>query len=378
MPKKKSSATYLLSPGTLLKRGNLVAVAALVAVTGALVVSRSFAATPWPSTPPAQVCGNSSILNGPAAAPTGAVSVPAGDNSGVNFSQANATYWFAPGTHTLGSGQYSQISPANGSSFIGAPGAVLDGKLVNNYAFTQQAANVTIKYLTIQNFGAAGANNNEGVVNHDGGTGWTIANNTIKNNAGAGVFVGSTNLISYNCLIENGQYGFSMYKPTAGELHDIVLDHNEIAGNDTYDWESKISGCGCTGGGKFWDAHAVKVTNNYVHDNKSVGLWADTNNYDFLFDGNWIENNYGQAIFYEISYNATIRNNVMKHNLTQNGAQRMASGDNFPDAAVYISESGGDSRVSYAVSGSPTLDISNNLFEDNFNGVSLWERRPVL
>ena len=51
----------------------------------------------------------------------------------------------------------------------------------------------------------------------------------------------------------------------------------------------------------------------------------------------------------------------------------MRSGDNFPDAAIYISESGGDARVPYGLVGSPTIDISNNLIEDNYNGVTLWE-----
>ena len=80
-----------------------------------------------------------------------------------------------------------------------------------------------------------------------------------------------------------------------------------IVGNNTGDWESRISGCGCTGGGKFWDVRNVRVTNNYVHDNKSVGLWADTNDNNFLFEGNWIENNDGEAIFWEIRPSTTPR-----------------------------------------------------------------------
>src|SRR5215213_11142061 len=90
----------------------------------------------------------------------------------------------------------------------------------------------------------------------------------------------------------------------------MVLDHKEITGNNTGNWESKIDGCGCTGGGKIWDVRNVRVPTNYVHDNKSVGLWADTNDNNFLFEGNRIENNDGQAIFWEISYNAVIRNNI--------------------------------------------------------------------
>ena len=115
------------------------------------------------------------------------------------------------------------------------------------------------------------------------------------------------------------------------------------------------------------------MTNNYVHDNKSVGLWADTNDNNFLIEGNWIEDNDGQAIFWEISYNIAIRNNVIRHNLVADGPGRIRSGDNFPDAAIYISESGGDARVPYNLVGSPTVEISNNLIEDNYNGVALWE-----
>ncbi|HEX3311797.1 MAG TPA: hypothetical protein VHS32_36595, partial [Streptosporangiaceae bacterium] len=53
-----------------------------------------------PSSPPARVCGNAAILGaGPTSAPAGAVTVPAGSNVGVDFSQPHTTYWFAPGVH---------------------------------------------------------------------------------------------------------------------------------------------------------------------------------------------------------------------------------------------------------------------------------------
>ena len=323
----------------------------------------------WPSAPPAKICGTASLLSGPATAPSGAIVVPAGNNSSLDLRQAGKAYWFAPGVHTLGTGQYDQIIPSDNSTYIGGPGAILDGQGKNQYAFTQHARNVTIKYLTIKNFVAP---MNEGTVNHDSGENWTMQYNTISNNGGAGLFVGAGNVASYNCLKDNSQYGFQGYGPQGGESN-IVLDHNEIVGNNTGNWEAKIDGCGCTGGGKFWDVRNVRVTNNYVHDNKSVGLWADTNDNNFLFEGNWIENNDGHAIFWEISYNAAIRNNVIRRNLVAVGPERIKSKDNFPDSAIYISESGGDARLPYDLVGSPTIDISNNLIEDNYNGVTLWE-----
>ncbi|MEA2828063.1 MAG: hypothetical protein QOG43_2502, partial [Actinomycetota bacterium] len=205
----------------------------------------------FPTTPPAQICGNASILNGPATQPAGSVRVDPGQNlNTVTQAQpAGTTFWLAPGTHTLGSGQYNQVIPKDNDSYVGAPGAILDGGSVNKYAFTAQAANVSIQHLTIQNFGPVGSNNNEGVVNHDGGSGWTLKYDTIQGNAGAGVFIGSSNTVAYNCILNNGQYGFSMFKATQGSLGNIVIDHNEIAGNNTYDWEAHVAGCGCSGGG---------------------------------------------------------------------------------------------------------------------------------
>jgi parallel beta-helix repeat protein len=213
---------------------------------------------------------------------------------------------------------------------------------------------------------------NEGTVNHDSGPDWTMSNLTVSDNGGAGIFLGAGNVARYNCLMENSQYGFQAYSNNGGE-GGMVLEFNEIRGNNTGDWETKEPGCGCTGGGKFWDVRDVRVAHNYVHHNKSVGLWADTNNNNFVFESNWISDNEAQGIFWETSYNVAIRNNVLQHNLTKAGPDRIADGDNFPDAAIYISEGGGDARLEHGLVGSATVDIVGNLIEDNYNGITLWE-----
>ena len=89
-------------------------------------------------------------MSGPAAAPAGAVVVPAGNNSSVDFEQAGKTFSFAPGVHTLGTGEFDQIVPGDDSTYIGGPGAVLDGQGKNGYAFTERAPGVTIKDLDDQ------------------------------------------------------------------------------------------------------------------------------------------------------------------------------------------------------------------------------------
>ena len=318
------------------------------------------------TTPPAPVCGNQSVLGGaPASAPARAVTVPAGDDSGVDLGQPGTTYWFAPGTHTLGAGQYTQIIPGSGSSYIGAPGAVLDGQHVNSYAFGGSASGVHISYLTVTNFGTNGGNEDQGVVNHDSGTGWTIDHSTLEDNAGAGTMLGSDNTLLYDCLKDNQQYGFNAYSPSGPA--NLVIKHNEITGNDTYNWEAHQSGCGCTGGGKFWAVDGAVVTDNWVHGNHSVGLWADTNNRGFDFENNSIADNYSYGLIYEISYNALIKDNVF----SRNGLGAGVTNPGFPTSAIYVSESGSDSRVPGAYGS--TFMITGNKFVDNWSGVILWE-----
>ena len=323
-------------------------------------------ATVFPASPPAQICGNTSILNGPATAPADAIVVAAGDDSAQNWSIPGATFYFLAGTHTLGQGIYSQIITTNNTTYEGAPGAIINGQGINDFAFTQVSTGVTIENLTIENFIAP---LNQGVVNHDSGANWLITDNTITANDGAGVMVGSGDEVTYNCLSDNGQYGFNAYSP-AGDTN-IVIDHNEISGNNTGNWESVNPGCGCTGGGKIWATIGAQITNNYVHNNYGPGLWADTNNAGILINGNYIANNDDEAIIYEISYNGAITdNNIMGNEIVQ-GEAFAATGNNFPAAAIYISESGGDARVDGGLYA--TFNITGNNIANNWGGVTLWE-----
>jgi len=293
------------------------------------------------------------------------VSTTEGLSEVVAAHSAGTTYWLSPGHHRLGKGAYNQVIPHTGDTFVGAPGAVLDGGHKNRYAFGGKARHVTIKFLTVQNFGSPGDNNNEGVVNHDSAGGWTVSSSTIQKNAGAGVMLGSNGKLIGNCLRDNGQYGFNAYN--ADGVRDVVLNGNEIAGNNTDDWEKRQSGCGCTGGGKFWETHGARITDNYVHGNKGVGLWADSNNVGFRFEGNFISENDSEGIMYETSYNALIVNNTFVRNALVKGP----TNPGFPASAIYLSESGGDSRVKGPHN--DALRVSGNVFVNNWSGVVAWE-----
>ncbi|MEU2624246.1 right-handed parallel beta-helix repeat-containing protein [Streptomyces sp. NPDC007157] len=315
----------------------------------------------------ARVCANPAA--GPAKAPAGAVTVdPAvvGDlASKTKSSPANTTFWLRPGKHRLDPDRYAQVIPKKGDRYLGAPGAVLDGGKKNQYAFAGTARDVTIRYLTVQRFVAP---QNEGVVNHDSADGWVIEHATIQDNSGAGLMAGSHQRVRANCLRDNGQYGMNAYK--SGGISGLVVEDNEIVGNNTDGWERRQQGCGCTGGIKFWAVDGADVRGNWVHDNRGAGLWADTDNNDFLIENNVLEANDGAALIYETSYNAVIRNNTIRRNNWVEGRRYADRGDNFPYATVYLSESGGEPRIRARTD---KIKIYRNLLENNWSGITLWE-----
>jgi hypothetical protein len=352
-------------------------VAALVVLAGcsagepAAPVAGGASPPPPPAEPTremAAICGNQAP--GPAEAPAGAVVVDAavvGDL--VAKTKANppgSTFWLTSGVHTLGTHEYDQVAAKDGNTYIGGPGAIVDGRSVNQYAFTTTASDVTIRHLTIRGFAPPA---DQGVVNHDSGNGWIVEHNTIEENRGAALMAGDGQQVRFNCLRNNGQYGINAYQPGNG-ITGLVVERNEIVGNNTDDWETRNPGCGCTGGAKFWAVDRADIRWNWVHDNRGPGLWADTNNNDFLIEGNLIEDNDGEALFYETSYNLVMRGNVLNRNAIVAGKPFADRGDDFPIGAVYLSESGGEPRVPARTD---LIEITGNVFEDNWSGITAWE-----
>jgi hypothetical protein len=324
-----------------------------------------------PTAPPVTWCENGLPASPYTSAPAGAVTVPAGDNSALFQYQlpAKTTYWFAPGKHTDISMQTS-----DGDTFLGAPGAIIDGGNANNYAFSGQYndtadQNVTIKYLTIEDFDP---NQGSGAVNGNGNNGWTEEYDLMQDNSpGAAMMLGGDNTVSDNCLTENGEYGFNGYSYVdqtyedtfTGGATNITFTNNDVSYNNTQKTSS-----GAEGGGKFWQDGNVTVTGNYFHDNiDSPGVWMDTDNAGFLVQDNYISSNGGEGLMYEISYNADIVDNTFVDNGIVAGLQNPS----FPTGAIYISESGGNSAVASNYPGQ--LNIQSNVFNDNMSGVVLFQ-----
>ena len=347
----------------------------------------------------AGVCGNRGLLTGPAIAPEGAVVVPATGSiqAAIDASPEGTTFYLPDARYEL----RGSVTPRSGDTFVGGPDTLIDGGGVASAAFKAgrifspawvMADDVTLRSLTVQNFSAP---LDQVVVNADAGDGWTLDRVTVAGNDGGGVMLGSRTTITNSCLTRNGQYGFNSYRcrgydvrgcTSSTTVTDVRIERTEISYNDTDELAITRPGCGCSGGGKFWDVRGARITDNWVHHNNSVGLWADTNNADFAFTGNVIEDNDAAGLMYEISYSARIVGNTFRRNAIGQGARRLAESpdDYFPDGAVYISESGGDAGALAAarargeswtpVNADPdTLEIADNTFVDNWNSVVLWE-----
>ncbi len=315
------------------------------------------------------VCGTS-MLDGPTSAPAGAVTVSPGASTIQDAIAAHpsggTTYYLAAGTYSVS----GSINPNDNDTFIGAPGAIIDGANTQQVAFglNDHASGVTLKYLTIQHF--VGPQNN-GIVNQGQGASWTIQYSTIEDNpdtnGGAdGIMLGDDDVVSYNCLTGNAQTGISADGATG-----FVVDHNEVSLNaEGYE---AAHPCGCSGGMKFFTSTKGTVTNNWIHDNGNVGLWIDTNNSFFLIQGNVIEKNFSEGIMYEISYNGVIEGNLLRYN----GIAGNAQSSDFPEPSIYVSESGGyDAGAAVMLSGvdvNGVLRISDNTFYDNADGVVLYQ-----
>ena len=320
-----------------------------------------------PSSPPVTVCGNATLLTGPATPPAGAVTVPAGDDSTVFSSTlpADTTYWFAPGTHTLGTGEYAQIDAGTNDTFIGGPGAVLEGQDKNDDAVAGSGTNVTIEYLTIQDFTAP---QSQAAVNQGLSSGWVVENSTIQDNPyGAGVMVDSNGVLNDDCLTKNGQYGFQTYSGSDSvPVTNLTITNNEISDNDTQNYDTDGTGtCGCTGGAKFWNDLGATVTGNYIHDNESVGLWMDTDNTGFNVSDNYFSHNWDVAIQYEISYNVSITNNTFVDNGWIAGPNNPGTG------AIEINNSGSSASVAGPYNAQSV--ISGNVLTDNWGGIDLYD-----
>ena len=261
----------------------------------------STAPPPPPPPPPTGLGPQSSIT-----CPAGAVSISPGMSipAAVNANAAGTAFCLRSGVHFLG----GYITPKTGNTFVGEFGAVLDGTGWTSTdgsdaafrTFEQDVDFVTIRNLVIRNMPMGGIYSLYRFSDH-----WTIENNEIANNRW-GITFGPDSIIRNNYIHHNIGNTSSPNPADRGggfqgaQAHRTLIEGNEIAFNGR---EMKLG-----------LSDDVTFRNNFVHHNVGDGIWYDGRCARALVDGNRIEDNGRNGVFYEISSVITVSNNAIRRN----------------------------------------------------------------
>ena len=165
------------------------------------------------------------------------------------------------------------------------------------------APGVTIRGAVIEKMGWLGVKVN--------GRGWTLEDNEIRYAHATGLLLkGDDHVVRRNFFHHNGNSGIVA---TAGSR--MLFEANELAFNNCLHFGNKPVPHH-EGGAKFLGTSNVILRGNYSHDNDGDGWWFDTDNINIVVENNRFEANSRNGFFYEVSFDALIRNNVFKDNGT--------------------------------------------------------------
>ena len=253
----------------------------------------------------------------------------------VDSYPGRTTFCFEAGVHAIS----GAITPKTGDTLIGEFGAILDGTGWTTTDTTQAAIrahnadvdNVTIRNLVIRNMPQKGIH-----AFKDFSDRWLIEYNEIASSH-TGIQFPNSSMIRNNYIHHNvGSDPLSITAAQRGGGYvgyyatDTTFDTNEIAYNGM---EQKVM-----------DSVNVTFRNNFVHHNVGDGIWYDESNANALVEGNRVEDNGRNGIFYEAGLGSIIRNNTVRRSA---------------DTGIFISTS---------MNG----QIRQNILEDNFRGITYF------
>ncbi len=178
-------------------------------------------------------------------------------------------------------------------------------------AFGNANANdVIIRGLTIEKYAIPAQM--AAIGDHSGaGSNWQIDYNVLRWNHGGGVNLGHNGRAYRNKIYENGGRGAGLIWDNNEEIIGALFEENEIYGHCIFGGID----CGWDGGGiKLTYGRDIILRNNKIHDNDGRGLWSDVFCHNILYDGNTVLDNSAPGINHELSYDAIIRNNIVKGN----------------------------------------------------------------
>jgi len=201
----------------------------------------------------------------------------------------------------LGTGCF-YFDAANGRLYlVDDPAGRVVEATVDLVAFESLASGVSISNLIVEKYASL---SQQGAVQARHGAAWTIENCEIRLNTGGGIGIGNGTRVRSSNIHHNGQIG------VAGVGKNVVIENNRIWANNTRGYDFKWE----AGGAKLALSEGVEFRANSVYDNVGPGLWCDISCRDVVYEGNHVERNHDAGIFFEISFQAVIKNNVVENN----------------------------------------------------------------
>jgi len=183
-------------------------------------------------------------------------------------------------------------------------------------AFDSTANNITIQYLTIEEFASpvlmgavqpaySGANSSQSLS-------WLITNCEIFDNHSAGVQIGFATQVLNNYVHNNGEVGVAGGTNTLTATSGVAIKGNTITNNNYAHFDAGFG----AGGFKAGTTRGPVIRGNTISNNDGAGIHFDDMSSGPLIDGNVVTyNSGGGGIEYEISLtSAVIRNNVILEN----------------------------------------------------------------
>jgi hypothetical protein len=257
----------------------------------------------------------------------------------VDANPAGSMFLIKSGTH-----RRQQVIPKDHMTFVGEPGAVLDGENNTEFAFGGYGIpgrSVTIRGLTIENY--APRELDLGAIQGDNTVDWVVEGNEFRNNEGVGIRLGPGMRVSGNTAHGNWNLGIGGFFP-----HGAVIENNEIYENGFAGRSGEHAGLKIVGG------RDVVLRGNHSHDNTGRGLWLDTDIFDAVVEGNVVRDNTTEGIWLEVVCGAVIRDNQSERNGLSADAQ-----SHWPDKAGIQVVNGTD------------VEIYGNTLSGNLNGIAV-------
>lgn len=166
------------------------------------------------------------------------------------------------------------------------------------------SARVTIEGLKINRF-SANANDYGAITLESTASNATILNTELSDMPFEAVHTGlNDNILMKNVTIKN----IAWQAVNANQTDNFTFDSVKITDTDPFD---EFTSSPASGALKTSRTRNTKILNSHIANNKSHGLWFDQSNINVAVVKNFIKDNYGAGVFFEISDGLTLANNYI-------------------------------------------------------------------